>query len=117
MNPSDLDLLQKYPAPSFVKHDGDKLPLDLITPEMINALGGALKFGADKYAPRNWEQGAEWGRYYAALQRHLWAFWSGKEVDEESGLPTLHHAACCLMFLITYVERGIGEDNRKPGKG
>jgi hypothetical protein len=104
------------PPPNFFKHDQDKLPLDLITPEMMTALGEVLKFGAKKYAPRNWEQGAEWSRYYAALQRHLWAFWQGVEYDEESGLPVLHHAACCLMFLLTYVDRDIGTDDRQSTK-
>lgn len=107
------DVRTGKPLPAFIKLDADKLPLDLITPEMMTALGEALKFGAAKYAPRNWEKGAEWSRYYSALQRHLWAFWSGVETDEESGLPTLSHAACCLMFLLTYHRRNIGTDNRE----
>jgi len=95
-----------------VKYDGDKPRLDLIAPEMINGMGHVLRFGADKYADRNWEAGMRWGRCFGALMRHLWLWWSGKRDDLETGMPHLWHAACCLMFLIAYEERNVGDDDR-----
>ena len=34
-----------------------------------------------------------------ALQRHLWAWKEGEQMDTESGKHHLAHALCCLMFL------------------
>jgi len=55
---------------------------------------------------RNWEKGIDPGRVFAAAQRHLWAYWSGEDTDEESGLSHLDHAACNIAFLQTYRENG-----------
>lgn len=95
------------------KHDGGKPRLDLIPPEVIIALGEVLSYGADKYGDRNWEKGFKWGRLFAAIQRHLWAFWSGQDLDPESGLPHLYHALAGITFLITHTKRGLGRDDRK----
>ena len=99
------------------KHDGDKCAMDLIAPELLEAVGDVLKFGAGKYASRNWEKGMAWGRCYGAALRHLNAWHaahlrgeSGK--DPESGLSHLAHAACCISFLLAYEARGIGTDDR-----
>lgn len=94
------------------KYDTGKVRLDLIPPELITAVGTILTFGANKYADRNWEKGMSWGRVFGALMRHLWAWWAGKDKDEETGESHLWHAACCIAFLIAYEERGVGEDTR-----
>ena len=96
-----------------VKNDSGKVRLDLIPPEVIFALGDILTKGAEKYEERNWEKGMKWGRVYGALMRHLWTWWSGDNLDKETGKSHLWHAACCIAFLITYEERKIGEDDRK----
>lgn len=98
-----------------LKKDRSKLRIDLIPPEAILALATSLTYGADKYSDRNWEQSpTAWGRYFAALQRHLWDWQAGNDIDEESGMPTLWCAMACLSFLITYEQRGIGTDDRVP---
>ena len=94
------------------KYDGDKLPIDLIPPEMLTALASVLKYGAIKYEPRNWEKGMRWGRVFAALMRHMWAWWRGESNDEETKMSHLWHAACCIAFLVAYEARGIGQDDR-----
>ncbi len=96
-----------------VKYDDGKLPLDLIPPEAIFALGAVLQFGAKKYGMRNWEKGMSWSRVFAALMRHLWAFWRGDTSDEETGYSHLYHALACIAFLLTYEERKIGIDDRR----
>ena len=65
-----------------------------------------------KTGDRNWEKGMKWGRVYGALMRHLWAWWRGEKADPETGMSHLWHAGCCIAFLITYEQRGIGEDDR-----
>jgi len=94
------------------KDDAGKPRMDLIAPEIMDGLGRVLAFGAAKYAPRNWEHGMSWGRVFGALMRHLWSWWGGAKADDETGLSHLHHAACCIMFLIAYEARGIGKDDR-----
>lgn len=94
------------------KHDGDKPRMDLIPPEMMAALGDVLASGARKYSERNWEGGMPWGRYFAALMRHLWAWWARHPADPETGRSHLWHAACCVAFLIAYEARGVGTDDR-----
>lgn len=55
---------------------------------------------------RNWEQGILFSRCFAALQRHLTAWWLGDEIDSETGINHLAHAGCELFFLLTFVLRG-----------
>jgi len=105
-----------------VKHDGGKVRIDLIPPEVIFALATVLTFGAQKYEDRNWELGMDWGRVFGALMRHMWAWWAGKGptnesflfgcVDEETGYSHLWHALTCLCFLVTYELRHVGKDDR-----
>ncbi len=94
------------------KTDTGKLRMDLIPPEAIFAAAEAYTFGLVKYPERNWEPGMKWGRYFGALMRHMWAWWWGEKADPESGLSHLSHALFCLMALVTYEARNVGEDDR-----
>lgn len=82
-----------------VKHDSDKLPLDLLDPLALEGLAAVLQFGAKKYAAHNWRGGISWSRLVAALMRHTFAILRGELVDPESGLPHIDHVQCCSMFL------------------
>ena len=95
-----------------VKYDTEKIRLDLIPPELIFEVGKILDIGAKKYESRNWEKGFDWGRVYAALQRHLWAWWNGEDKDPETGESHLSHAAANLAFLIAFESRNKGNDDR-----
>lgn len=94
------------------KDDTGKLPIELIAPEIIFALAEILKFGAEKYAPRNWEKGMAWSRVFGALMRHMWLWWAKVGPDPETGKSHLWHAACCIMFLLAYEARSTGQDDR-----
>lgn len=98
--------------PEGRKDDGDKARYDLIPPELLEATASVLTFGAKKYGERNWEKGMKWGRPFAALMRHMWAWWRGEARDPETGMSHLWHAACCIAFLIAFEERKIGGDDR-----
>ena len=96
------------------KLDAGKPRYDLMPYEVVHSITDILTFGAEKYPDRNWENGMRWGRVFASLMRHLWAWWNPLEpdTDAESGRSHLWHAGCCIAFLITYEARGIGEDDR-----
>jgi hypothetical protein len=94
------------------KDDGGKDPWHLLPWDAVRAIVQVLAFGANKYAPRNWERGMAWSRPYAGLMRHMTAWWEGERYDPETGFSHLMHAGCCILFLITYELRGIGHDDR-----
>ena len=99
--------------PEGHKDDGAKPRYDLIPPELLEGVAHVLSYGSIKYAPRNWELGMDWGRPFAALMRHMWAWWRGEEVDAETGFSHLWHAGCCIAFLMAYEQRRIGKDSRQ----
>lgn len=83
-----------------MKFDEGKLRFSLIPPETTRALAQVLTFGAEKYAPNNWqlvENGQE--RYLDALYRHLEAHRLGEYLDPESNLPHLNHVLTNAAFL------------------
>lgn len=95
-----------------VKADEGKLRYDLVPIGALRAITTVLTFGADKYGPWNWYLGMDWSRVYAALMRHLTAWWEGEDKDEESGYSHLWHVGACVVFLIVYEMKGIGKDDR-----
>jgi hypothetical protein len=81
------------------KHDSGKPPMSLLDTKWLTGVAEVLGFGAKKYAAHNWRKGISYSRLSDAAMRHLTAFNAGEDIDPESGLPHLHHASCCLMFL------------------
>jgi hypothetical protein len=100
------------------KDDAGKPRMDLIPPSILTALGTVLDFGARKYGVRNWEKGIAYGRVFAALMRHLWAWWGREAADSETGYSHLWHAVCCIAFLVEFeqhVANGVGVLGGLPG--
>jgi hypothetical protein len=81
---------------------------DLIPAGPLHTLAELYGKGAEKYEDRNWERGYAWSLSFAALNRHLWLFWQGVDIDEETGLPhlaaVLFHAAALMQFTNTHPE-------------
>jgi hypothetical protein len=98
------------------KDDTGKDPWELLPWDALREVVKVLAFGANKYEERNWEKGMAYGRLYGAALRHLTSWWEGEEADHETGLSHLAHACCCVLFLLAFELRGIGTDNRPPGK-
>lgn len=96
------------------KDDLDKDPWHLLPWDAVRGIVKVLAFGAIKYDRRNWERGMAWSRPYAGLMRHMTAWWERDDDDAETGLPHLWHAGCCILFLIAYELRKVGEDDRPP---
>lgn len=82
------------------KFDGNKLEYGLLPPYALEETVRVLTFGAQKYERDNWKRVPDSKRrYFDALQRHVWAWKQGEQIDPESGMHHLAHAMCCLMFL------------------
>ena len=81
------------------KYDAGKARFDLVSPEWEEGLARVMQFGAEKYASRNWEQGIDVSRLYAATRRHINAYIRGEDIDPESGLHHLMHAQFGLMTM------------------
>ena len=82
------------------KCDGGKLEYGLLPPLALEETVKVLTFGAQKYERDNWQKVPDAKRrYFDALQRHVWSWKQGEQIDPESGIHHLAHAMCCLMFL------------------
>lgn len=93
-----------------LKHDKGKPRFDLLPLGPLRELVAVLTFGAEKYAPNNWQkvpeldgrEGPPRRRYYSAMMRHATAWYEGEVRDLESGLHHLAHVACCAFFLVWF---------------
>lgn len=94
------------------KKDQGKPPLGLIPSDFLFELGRVLDFGAKKYDSHNWRKGIKWSRMIDASLRHIASWKEGEDLDAESGLSHLAHAACCLAFLVSYEKRRPEFDDR-----
>jgi hypothetical protein len=90
-----------------IKYDGGKLRWSLLPINEIEDILKVLEFGARKYSPDNWKKiDFALDRYYDALMRHLSEWKKNYDngiynvKDEESGLSTLSHVGCCILFLM-----------------
>lgn len=95
-----------------VKHDAGKPEMSLIPRESMEGVAAVLSFGKRKYAAHNWRGGFAWSRLLDAALRHITSFNNGEDLDPESGLSHIDHAACCLAFLQAHIKSGLGKDDR-----
>ena len=83
-----------------------------VPPEALEELGRIAGFGAEKYDKYNYLKGYDYNLSYNAAQRHMMAWWGGEDLDPESGMSHLMHAAWHMAALYAHVKRGIGTDDR-----
>ncbi len=95
-----------------VKFDAGKVRYDLIPADSLHKLAEVYTFGASKYDDENWRKGFSWKRVFAAVMRHSWAWFRGEDLDPESGLPHLAHAAWGLFTLMNFADTNIQYDDR-----
>lgn len=89
-----------YTDPVTGAQKGRKLArFDLIPAEPLIGLAEQFGRGAQKYDDRNWERGHPWGISYAALNRHLWLWWNGEDLDPETGAHHLDAVAFHVFAL------------------
>lgn len=109
-----VDEEERQVSPTGGEKGSKMARFDLIASPFLWQLAEVCGFGAKKYDDDNWRKGYDWGLSFAALQRHLHQFWQGEEIDQESGLPHLAHAAWHCMVLLTFSQdpHYSGYDNR-----
>lgn len=94
---------------------GKKLTqLGALDPVALIELARVAGMGANKYAAHNYLKGYDWSLSFNQMMRHSLLFWAGEEVDAESGLPHMAHAAWAALALVSFLARGIGTDDRPP---
>lgn len=85
-----------------LRYNQGKAPLSMVPSELIEEVAKVLEFGATKYARDNWRQGMSWNQTLDSCLRHLMKWNSGEDIDPESGLCHLSHAACNIAFLLSF---------------
>ena len=96
----------------FLKNDNGKPTYDLIPFDLLADVNKVLEHGVKRYGKNNWRKpdGFKMSRAYNALLRHLFAWWSGRDNDAETGISHLAHAMCNLLFLMYHFKNGNGDD-------
>lgn len=82
-----------------VKNDADKPDMSLLPRGPLEREAQVLMHGARKYGRNNWRDGFDHTRLIAAALRHIVAYSDGEDMDPETGLCHLDHAACMIHFL------------------
>ena len=94
-----------------------KVPLHLVPPSATHYLAEAFENGATKYGPYNWRDNPiSVSVYYAAMKRHIDAYWDGEELASDSGVHHIAHAMACMAMLLDARSVGTLNDDR-PTKG
>ncbi|KKL87561.1 hypothetical protein LCGC14_1933480 [marine sediment metagenome] len=94
------------------KNDGEKLRYDLVPADALEQLAGVFTLGAGKYGDRNWEKGFAFTRVYAAMMRHLQAWYLGEDYDQDDGQHHLAAVAWGAFVLIHFQMNGPVMDDR-----
>lgn len=97
---------------SGARFNSGKPDYSLIPMWTLQAEAQVWAHGKQKYAAWNWAKGMPWSVPFACAMRHLAAWQSGQDIDEESGLPHLAHAMCNLRMLTLYAENYLDGDDR-----
>ena len=89
-------------------YDVGKSAIELVPPEVLLGVGDIMEVGKAKYGNTgNWTKGIKYSRVYASVMRHMLKWYSGEDLDPESGQSHLHHAIANIMFLSFYDFRGM----------
>jgi hypothetical protein len=88
---------------------------DLIPTGPLRQLAEHYGVGAQKYDDHQYRKGYEWGKSFAALQRHTWAFWNGEDIDAETGSLHIIAAAWHCLTLAEFTAQHPDMDDRFTG--
>jgi hypothetical protein len=65
----------------------------------LHDMVAVMEFGGKKYERNNWQKGFPREKLLDSMLRHIDAFYSGEDIDPESGLPHVGHILCNAAFL------------------
>lgn len=97
---------------SGARYNGGKVDYSYIPLSTLDEEAKVWMAGAAKYKRFNWAKGMSWSAVLASLMRHLAAWQSGEDLDPETGLSHLGHAACNLRMLTLYAKTYPEGDDR-----
>ena len=100
------------------KYGKAKPAIGLIPGPALLHIADAFGDGAQKYGPANWRvDPVSASTYINAALRHLYSWFDGEELAEDSGVHHLGHAAACLAIVLDAQAQGTLVDDRpNPGK-
>jgi hypothetical protein len=105
--------------PKTLKKDEKKPRISLIPYAAIEEEAYVMGYGATKHAPHGWRRVADadpelakHSELYDAMLRHAHQAADGIDNDAESLLLHLAHVRCNAGFLIEFIKRGAGTDDR-----
>jgi hypothetical protein len=98
------------------KFDTGKAQIHLVPPDFIVAVARVLEFGAGKYGEWNWQKGLRLSRIYDSTLRHMLAWQKGEDLDPESKLPHVWHAACNTAFMTWFLQHKPELDDRQKNE-
>jgi hypothetical protein len=116
--PADLQELGKaigkLPSTNPKRAFGVKKPsAQFIPPAAIIEESAVMALGAAKYGAYNWQDDpVDATTYYSAAIRHLLQWFSGEDIDSESGASHLAHVRACMAILIDAKASGKLIDDR-----
>lgn len=85
------------------KDDRGKRQWDLLPLRALDEVIKVFEYGYQNHPerhPHQWRYGTKFSRYWSAAVRHIFAWWKGEALDQESGLSHLAHAVCDLLILM-----------------
>jgi hypothetical protein len=94
------------------RHNQGKLKWSLVPQSALAPMVRVLEFGAEKYAPFNWQKGLSITEICESMKRHLDAFMEGEDIDPESGISHIGHLQCNTLFLSWMMEHKPEFDDR-----
>jgi hypothetical protein len=90
-----------------------KPSLIYVPPVALFKLGQVMEIGANKYGPMNWRDAkVTRSTYINAALRHIFEDWDGDDLDSETHLENLAHAAACLCIVLDAKAQGTLNDDR-----
>ena len=95
-----------------VRYDFGKLRWDLVPDDALEKVVEIFTHGSAKYNDENWRDGFSWKRCIGSLKRHLKAFTTGEDIDEDSGALHLSHVAWNAITLLWFQLHEKGTDDR-----
>lgn len=90
-----------------------KPPLSLVPSALVIYVSKVQENGRDKYGLYNWrDTRVRLSIYLDAALRHIWRVIDGEDIDTDSGLPHLAHAAACMGIVLDAQSIGKLVDDR-----
>lgn len=111
----ELELIDTDPK---LKSGKLKPGMDSVPPVSLLELGAVLDDGKKKYGAMNWRQTPiRASTYYNAILRHLFAWFDGEDLAEDSGLQHISHIMGNCAVMLDAKASGKLIDDRPENKG